>query len=145
MLRLAEISRLSAARRNSSENRVFIRVLPVVVFGAPGPMGARHKSGESRNSIFAACIAASEIGHLGAVKSARSSTRYLKPHAYMSEYQVRSDFGDFPLIPTGLHFYVAHPFPMAALTAIRQWRIMDASGADRDFHLYEADHGSAQR
>ena len=27
------------------------------------------------------------------------------------------------------------------LTAIRQWRIIEASGADRNFHLYEADHG----
>jgi hypothetical protein len=31
------------------------------------------------------------------------------------------------------------------LTAIRHWRIMETSGAHRDFHLYEADHGSAQR
>jgi hypothetical protein len=31
------------------------------------------------------------------------------------------------------------------LTAIRQWRIIEASGADRDSHLYEADHGAARR
>jgi len=31
------------------------------------------------------------------------------------------------------------------LTAIRQWRIIEARGADRDFYLYKADHGSAQR
>ena len=29
-----------------------------------------------------------------------------------------------------------------ALTAIRQWRIIEASGADRNVHLYGADHGS---
>jgi hypothetical protein len=33
---------------------------------------------------------------------------------------------------------------MAALTTIRQWRIIETRGADRDFHLYKADHGSAQ-
>ena len=32
-----------------------------------------------------------------------------------------------------------------ALTTIRQWRIIESSGADRNVHLYEADHGVAQR
>jgi len=32
-----------------------------------------------------------------------------------------------------------------ALMAVRQWRIIEARGADRNFNFYEADHGSAQR
>ena len=43
------------------------------------------------------------------MKSVRGSARCVKPYACVSEDQVRSDFGDFPPIPNGPHFYVAHP------------------------------------
>jgi hypothetical protein len=60
-------------------------------------------------------MAAHKYGRFGAVKSVGGSAWCMKPHACMSEDQVRSDFGDFPPIPDGLHFYIAHPSEPAQL------------------------------
>ncbi len=54
-------------------------------------------------------LPAPSFGRFEAVKSAGGSARCLKSHACVPEYPVRSDSGNFPLIPSGLHFYLAHP------------------------------------